>query len=765
MSYVYEPEVEAKPAERRDLPRQAVLLVNVGTPDGPDVLSVRRYLTEFLADPFVIQLPRPLRWLQPWLASFIARRRAPHSAEKYRAIWTEQGSPLRAIMAEQAAALAKLLPDSWKVLTAMRYGRPSIAEAVQTIIDEGIAELVVVPVYPQYSRTTTGTLVQELYSVLKRAGAHINVTARTSWYDDAGYVNAQAGLIADYAAEQGLSPDNAILLFSAHGLPVSYVERGDPYAAQVKRSIELVTARLGWPVQRTRVAYQSRMGPGAWLEPDTEETLAQLAAEGERRVLVCPISFAVDCLETLEEIGLRYRQRFESLGGELHRCPAMNASEPFMQVLKNLVARGSRPVTRWKEAALLAEPAQRSTPAGVDLALGRLFMVGVSLASRVGPGRGPQLVYSETDQFRCAKKPHEEVQNLLAALRLGGEVPEALVWNTCHRFELYGWLAETGKGGPCMVSRIRRDLLGDGDGSLQVNVLFGADAWHHLMRTVIGLNSGLPGDKDIVEQLRNAYQQAERAGTAGARLKALVDEAAGLARDAQAETTWGRESLGYCHAALVQLQRRMDLKLANCRHVVIGGSATSRSVLQSLFERFEVHERDATLVYRAHQGGQTKLLRKVIGNGRRLRVDSYSTKEVVNAIADADVVYFGIDRDEPVLTDEHLRGLRDFTARPLTIVDFNTAGSTAGLENLPGVRLLTAKQIEAEVNALADEVCMQERFPHNLTEAESWIEGRAPRGTPSDIDLPCARNGPVVNPRCAACGRSVLELLALEAVR
>ena len=324
------------------LRKPAVLLVNVGTPDAPDVASVRHYLTEFLRDPFVIQLPSLLRWAQPWLARFIARRRAPHSAEKYRSIWMPEGSPLRVIMQQQAAELRKLLPGNWGVFTAMRYGHPSIEETLRAIVEERIEELVVVPLYPQYSQTTTGTVIQELYSVLKASGAHINVTARTTWYDDAGYANAQARLIADYAAEHNLGPHNSILLYSAHGLPVAYVERGDPYDDQLKRSIEIVTDRLGWPVGRTRVGYQSRMGPAAWLKPDTTEVLSQLAASGEKNVLLCPISFAVDCLETLEEIDIRYKHHFEGLGGQLHRCPALNTSVHFMGALKNLVLRGPR---------------------------------------------------------------------------------------------------------------------------------------------------------------------------------------------------------------------------------------------------------------------------------------------------------------------------------------------------------------------------------------------------------------------------------------
>ena len=389
-------------------------------------------------------------------------------------------------------------------------------------------------------------------------------------------------------------------------------------------------------------------------------------------------------------------------------------------------------------------------------------MVGVSLPGRIGPGSGPQLAYSDADQLRRVKKGSEHVQALLTQLQTDGHVFEAMVWNTCHRFEFYGWLEENEADRACTVARIRRDLLGDDTGRLHVNILLGASAWHHMMRTVIGLNSGLPGDTDIVEQFQNAYRLSERAGTTGPRLKSLVDEAIDLSRTAQTETAWGRESSGYCYAAISRVQRCIDIKLANCRHVVIGGSATSRSVLQALFERFEAHERDTTLVYRSHQGGQTKLLRKAIGNGRRLRVDNYASREIINAIADADVVYFGIDSEQPVLTAEQLRGLRDFTARPLHILDFNTAGSTDGLEEIPGVRLWTAELLEAEVEAFADDMCAEDQFMKRVNEAEAWMKERTPPATAPLPDLPCVRDGCAANPRCAQCGRGLSKLAAME---
>ena len=734
--------------------RRGVLLVNVGTPDSPDPGSVRRYLTQFLSDPLVIDLPAGLRWLQGPLGRAIAWSRASRSAEKYRQIWTDRGSPLKAIMQDQASALEQALPEGWRVFLGMRYGRPAIAEALRDIAAGGIEELVVVPMYPQFSRTTTGSVVQELYRTLRQVGPHFNVATRASWYDDSGYVNAQARLIAEYARAHELTPQDTYLLFSAHGLPVSYIRQGDPYERHVGRTVGLVAERLGWPADRTSLAYQGRFGPTEWLKPDMERRLAELSQAGEKKVLVCPISFTVDCLETLEEIGLRRRRHFEARGGQLYLCPALNTYEPFIAALKALVLRGPQPgAFRRKGAKPLFAAPHKLEPTGGGL--DSLVMLGLSLPSWVGPGRGPQLLYSGPDELCRFRKPHEQVGALLQKLRRTGGAREALIWNTCHRFEFYGWLdrREAATNGDCAVARIRRELFGREPAGLGVNVLFGVEAWHHLMRTVAGLNSGLPGDRDVVEQLQTAYRLAQRCGAAGPRSKRLVDEAVALAGNVRAETAWGRLSPGYCFAALSRVCQAEGLDWAACRHVVIGGSTTSCSVLHTLAERFDACQRQMTLVYRGHRGGQMKLLRGAIGNGKRLRAQSYSEPAVVRAIAEADVVFFGIDRDRPVLEAEDLRGVRDFTKRPLTVVDFNTFGSTEGLETLGGVRVCDAKRLEEEVAAYAEVMCAEQGFSGAAEETEAWIERRSPKSAPVNLNLPCAQAGEVAPPRCTRCGK------------
>jgi glutamyl-tRNA reductase len=482
-------------------------------------------------------------------------------------------------------------------------------------------------------------------------------------------------------------------------------------------------------------------------------------------VLVCPISFAADCLETLEELHIRAAEGFEEAGGKLHVCPAMNADGRFIDALRQLVLRGPRPVVSWSRTHRpLIEARVPATP--TDSGLDALVMIGVSLANRVGPGRGPQLEYSDADGLACAKRSHESVERFLAALQADGQIREAFVWNTCYRCELYAWLkpGDANDMRRCIVGRLQHELFDVDTPGLKVNTLFGPNAWHHLMRTIAGLNSGLPGDKDIVAQFETAFRLAERAGTAGPHAQSLVKESKRLAERMRRETAWGRLDPGYCHAALSQVQEQIPLRLANLRHVVIGGSTTSRSVLHTLYETFGAKERDVTLAYRSHQGGQMKLLRKAVRHGRRLRVGQYDEAAVLEAIADADVVHFGIDRPEAVLTPERVCGLRDLAARPLYVVDFNTAGSTRGLEEVPGVKVWTAAALDREVERFAERMCSEAEFPQIVQEAEQWIESQAPATVAPSLELPCRVRDERGFPSCSRCGR-VLETASDEVVQ
>ena len=713
-----------RPSQATPSRRRGVLLINLGTPERPDVSAVRRYLAEFLSDPEVIRLPTGLGWLNGAIGRIIAHFHAPSSARMYRTIWTAKGSPLREITEDQVEALESALPGGWRVFYATRYGRPAIGETVRRIAACGVHELIVVPMYPQFSGPTTRTALSMLYRHLEHHNQQIQVTTRPVWHNDAGYVHAQAALVEQFAESNDLRPNDTHLLFSAHGLPESYVKRGDPYPELVRETVDLVAGRLGWATDRYSLAYQSRFGPMPWISPFTDKVLRRLAAAGEKRVLVCPISFTADCLETREEIGVRYRALFAEAGGELYLCPALNTFGPFITALKELVLRGPRPVISWSgpvRSPTLLKPTRTNRDSRIE----NLVMIGASTRGRVGSGRGPRLAYSDPDSLRRAKRSQCEVPDLLRVICSDVDIREAWMFNTCKRFEFYGMIDDPTdvEQRDRIVARVRRHLFGDAEpAGLAVNVLFGGDCLHHLLRTAAGLNSGLPGERDVMDQLQAAHRLAHCAGTVGSPAARLLDEVLASEQHLRSQTEWGRFDPDYCYTAMRRTIERTGLDLSQCRAVVIGGSTTSASVLRSLVERFEVPSRQLTLVYRGHKkGGQLKLLRKAIGNGRRIRVQSYSEPSVIGAIAEADVVFLGVDRQQPVLYGGQLRGCRDFVTRTLEVIDFNVFGSTSGLEALEGVRVYSADRLDAEVSAFADEMCAGEPFRRALEVAETCI--------------------------------------------
>ncbi len=655
-----------------------------------------------------------------------AGRLARHSADLYGKIWNERGAPLAVIMSDQATALSAALPEGWAVYVAMRYGRPAIAQVVSQIEADGIAELVVVPMYPQFNRATSGTILRELHRVLRHTGQHINVALRSTWYDDVGYVKAQARTLADYAASQDLRPDDTHLAFCAHGQPAPRTQGASLYTGQVRRTIRLVADRLGWPMERASLAFLTHPTPVRSLRPYIRERLAELAAAGETKVLVCAITAPVDAVETLGVLDVECRALFESAGGELHLCPGLNACEPFVAALRNLVLRGPRPVTADRPAPV---PLLRLKPEleACDGEPESLLMIGVSFEGGVRSGRGPHMRYSHPQAFGKVRKTRKEVRGFLDSVRGMPGISEAFVWSTCQRIEFYGWLADPGDlaARKRAADQIRRRLYGAEPEGLEVNALSGIEAWHHLMRTACGLNSALPGDTDVVAQLQTACRTAERAGTAGPRATCLVKSAVALSHDVRAETTWGRFSPSFCLAALARVHEVDGAHMDECRHVVIGGSATSRSILSALSEHFDVPQSQMTLIYRTHHG-QLKLLRRAIGHGKRLRVQSYSEAGVLRAIADADFVYFGVDSQDPVLAAETLSGLRDFALKPLRAIDFNAFGSIAGNELPEGITRWTAVDLDRAVAAFADALRSQPHFSRAVQQVEKWIENRLP---------------------------------------
>lgn len=355
-----------------------------------------------------------------------------------------------------------------------------------------------------------------------------------------------------------------------------------------------------------------------------------------------------------------------------------------------------------------------------------LVMIGASLPGGLGSGPGPALPASDLDAFARARKGHVALHAFLDHVRTATSVRDALVWNTCQRVELYAWIPEDGGAWARLrlEEELRRGLFGDEERGLRVSVLHGPGARRHLLRTVCGLHSDLPGDKDVAAQLETALRAASCAGLGGSRIRALVADAVRVATEVREYTAWGAFSTGYCAAALARVVEVDELDAAALRYVVIGGSTTSRSVLTALRAEHLVPERALTTVYRDHHG-QMKELRAAVGNGRRLRVHDYGDEPVSRAMAAADVVIFGLDQAEPVWDAAALLGLRDVGARPMTVVDFNSSGSLGGLGRVPkprGLRVWAAKELDRAVAAHVAIVTTQEGFAAAVAEVESWIE-------------------------------------------
>ncbi len=310
-----------------------VLLINLGTPDAPTASAVRRYLREFLWDPRVVQIPRPLWFLI--LHFLILPFRPRKTARKYAAIWREDGSPLRIYHERQAqllrGSLGQRLKKALPVVAAMRYGKPSIAAGLKELKARECDRILVIPMYPQYAGSTTGSAADALAKGLRKWHPAPAVKVINDFHAHPAYAKAIAKNVNDYWMKHG-RPDR--LLISFHGIPRAVVEAGDPYEAQCLESARLIAAELGWMDKRTLVTFQSRFGAAEWLKPYTAATLESLAREGVGRVdVICP-GFAADCLETLEEIALEGRATFIGAGGkEFHYIPTTNDTPAWMTAL------------------------------------------------------------------------------------------------------------------------------------------------------------------------------------------------------------------------------------------------------------------------------------------------------------------------------------------------------------------------------------------------------------------------------------------------
>ncbi len=319
--------------------RIGVLVVNLGTPDSASYFAVQRYLRDFLGDRRVINTSR-LIWL-PLLYGVILPFRPLRTVRNYRKVWMPDGSPL-AVYSKRLAdkigtVLQARLGDDVRVALGMTYGNPSIAGAILALAEQNVRKLLVLPLYPQYCSSSTGSVFDRTSQALQRWRWLPETRFVNDYYKDPGYIEELAASIESHWAEVGQRPH---LLLSYHGIPAAYVEEGDPYQMQAQTTSRLVVARLGLAKDDWSHCYQSRFGRVVWLQPYLEDTLKALRKRGLRRLTVVSPSFAVDCLETLDEVAIGYRDKFLALGGEqLTLVPALNDDDRHAGVLASIVQR------------------------------------------------------------------------------------------------------------------------------------------------------------------------------------------------------------------------------------------------------------------------------------------------------------------------------------------------------------------------------------------------------------------------------------------
>jgi ferrochelatase len=314
-------------------PQLGVLLTNLGTPDSPAPRDVRRYLKQFLWDPRVVELPRPLWWLV--LNLVILNTRPRRSAKAYAKIWTDEGSPLLVISRKQHAALQQRLDGQSGVALGMCYGSPSIADGLAQLRDAGVQRVLVLPLYPQYSATSTAAIIDAVMAELRHWRAVPELRFINEYHAHPAYIAALADSVRSFQTEHGV-PEK--LLMSFHGIPQDYADKGDPYACQCETTAALLAEQLGLESAQWQLGFQSRLGPKDWLKPYTDHVLESLGKSGVKDVqVICP-GFSADCLETLEEIAMENRAAFLGAGGTDYRyIPCLNDGPAHIEFLAQLV--------------------------------------------------------------------------------------------------------------------------------------------------------------------------------------------------------------------------------------------------------------------------------------------------------------------------------------------------------------------------------------------------------------------------------------------
>ncbi|KQN69934.1 ferrochelatase [Devosia sp. Leaf64] len=329
------------PKDHPPVPQQkvGVLLLNLGTPDATDFWSVRRYLKEFLSDRRVIDTNRLIWW--PILNLIILNFRPQKAGHAYAQIWDKERneSPLRVITRAQTEALAaRMSGDGVMVDYAMRYGNPSTKSVLEKMQAAGCQKILLVPLYPHYSATTTATANDKAFDALKQMRWQPAVRTTPAYFEDAKYIETLGNSIRDGVAKLDFEPD--LVITSYHGMPVEYLKKGDPYHCQCYKTTRLVREYLGWPKEKLMVTFQSRFGPTEWLQPYTDKTLEALPGKGIKKVAILAPAFSADCIETLEEIAMGGKDTFMEAGGENYAyIPCLNDSPGGMDMIESMVRR------------------------------------------------------------------------------------------------------------------------------------------------------------------------------------------------------------------------------------------------------------------------------------------------------------------------------------------------------------------------------------------------------------------------------------------
>lgn len=320
--------------------KKGVLLVNLGTPDSPTPKALRRYLAEFLSDPRLVEMPR-WQWL-PILYGLILPRRPQASAKKYQTIWTEEGSPLLVISQNQAKKLQAALPKNYQVELAMRYGHPSLDSGLTKLIDLGVEEIIIFPLYPQYSAVSTGTVMDKVGEVLKTKRYFPALRFLGAYYTNPLYLKACQEQILHTISSAALDSSSSLIslesldkiVFSYHGVPQAMIDKGDPYYNQCFKTTELIAKQMGLPLEKFATVFQSRFGREEWTKPYASDFFKEAPKNNIKNIAVfCP-GFSADCLETLEEMGDENYEEFMNAGGESYLfIPSLNETDRHLEMM------------------------------------------------------------------------------------------------------------------------------------------------------------------------------------------------------------------------------------------------------------------------------------------------------------------------------------------------------------------------------------------------------------------------------------------------